>query len=235
MPFSSFRKFGEIYDTNKFLTSLNGVIKIAMYQPSVVLSKNFTLTRVPNLVSEEFVTTKVEPLFKRKGNLKLVTYFPSPTVPKIEGPKHMNAVSCLAVFEALKLQAGLQEIVESMLKSLITLSQKSDGKFIAVDLRLEMLESKGCHKSGPYGRKSCFSPLEIGQFLQKIGFKRDATIYLTQNGWRSSLDALTNIYPSTYTKVRLLFPMLVHTYAVLPMIMFVENTLLPPYQKLFIN
>lgn len=198
------RKFGEIYDVHKFVTSLDGLIKIANYQPPEVSSEKLTLARVPYGVSEDYVTAKVEPLFKRKGNLKLVTYFPTSTMTKIEGLKYMNSISCLAVFEALRLQAGLQEVVDSMLESLRTLSRKSDGQFIAVDLRVEMLGTKGCQETGANGRKSCFSALEIGQFLKKIGFQRDTTIYLTQNGWHNSLDALTDIYPNTYTKESLI-------------------------------
>lgn len=201
------------------MTSLDGLIRIANYQPAEVSSGKLTLARVPNAVSNKFITEKVKPLYKRKGNLKLVTYFPSSTTTKI-GPKNMDSISCLAVFEALHLQRGLQEIVDLMLESLRTMSQKLNHQFIAVDLRVEVLGTKGCRKTGANGRQSCFSALEIGQFLKKIGFKRDTVIYLTHNGWHNSLDALTDIFPNTHTKVKLLFSTLGHNYAVLVIIIF---------------
>lgn len=97
---------------------MNGVIKIANTQPAEVSGEKPTLAMVPNGASEEYVTSKIEPLFNRKGNLKLVTYFPTSTMTNLEITKYMNSVSCLAVFEALQLQAGLQEVVDSMLESL---------------------------------------------------------------------------------------------------------------------
>ncbi|CAI9766426.1 unnamed protein product [Fraxinus pennsylvanica] len=41
---------------------------------------------------------------------------------------------------------------------------------------------------------------KIGEFLKKIGFHKETTIYLTQTGWRSRLDELKNIFPNTFTK-----------------------------------
>jgi len=91
-------------------------------------------------------------------------------------------------------------VVESMVERIRALSRKSDGQFVAVDLRVEMLEKKGCQGSGAHGMKSCYSPQEVSLFLRKIGFDKDTTIYLTQSRWDSSLDALKEFFPRTYTK-----------------------------------
>ena len=42
-------------------------------------------------------------------------------------------------------------------------------------------------------------------FLKKIGFDKDTLVYLTESRWQSSFDALKDLFPKTYTKVRDLF------------------------------
>lgn len=104
------------------------------------------------------------------------------------------------MFGTLELQPEVNEVVDSMVERLRTLSRKSDGQFLAVDLRVDMLENKNCQ-----GTKSCFGTQEVSEFLQKIGIDKDTTIYLTQSRWDSSLNALKKFFPKTYTKVRYFF------------------------------
>ncbi|KAJ6983753.1 hypothetical protein NC653_026535 [Populus alba x Populus x berolinensis] len=115
-----------------------------------------------------------------------------------------DPVACLAMFGTLELQPEVNEVVDSMIERLRTLSRKSDGRFIAVDLRVEILDKKGCHGSSATGTKSCFNAQEIAIFLRKIGFGKDTTIYLTQPRWDESLDVLKDIFPKTYTKESIL-------------------------------
>ncbi|XP_059636139.1 protein MANNAN SYNTHESIS-RELATED 1-like [Cornus florida] len=184
------RNFEEIYDVKRLIRNLDGVITIAKYQP---MKASSTIVRVPNWVSEDYIAANVEPLFRWKKILKLETYFPSLTMTKGEKTGYLDSYSCLGLFGILQLQPGMQELVDSMVGRLGTLSQKSKGRFIALDL------GKVCWESGVMGR-SCYNAWEIGEFLKRIGFHRDTTIYLTQSGWHRSLDALRDIYPRTYTK-----------------------------------
>ncbi|GFZ04387.1 O-fucosyltransferase family protein [Actinidia rufa] len=166
------RNFGDVYDLENFVKSLDGVVRVAKHQPAEVSAQNLAVARVPNRVAESHITEHIEPIFREKGNIRLATYFPS-----------------------------VHEVVSLIIERLRTLSRKSDGQFIAVDWRVEMLEKKGCRGSGATGTKTCFSPEEIVLFLRKIGFGKDTTIYLTQSRWDSSLDALKDFFPRTYTKV----------------------------------
>ncbi|KAI8544813.1 hypothetical protein RHMOL_Rhmol08G0324100 [Rhododendron molle] len=191
------RNFGGIYDIDKFVKSLYGVVRVAKYQPPDISSQNLAVVRVPNRVSENHIAEQINPIFRTKGNIRLATYFPSVNMRKTEEISNLNSLACLAMFGTLELQPEVHEVVESIIERLRTLSRKSDGQFIAVDLRVEMLEKKGCQRSGA---KSCYSPEEIALFLRKIGFDKDTTIYLTQSRWDSSLDALKDFFPRTYTK-----------------------------------
>lgn len=191
------RKFEEIYDVEKFMRNLDGVVKVVKDLPDGVSIRDFDVVRVPNRVTEDYITEQIKPTFESKGNLRLATYFPSVNMRKTSTS---DPVACLATFGTLELQSEVNEVVNSMIDRLQTLSRKSDGKFVAVDLRIEMLERKGCHASGSSGTKSCYTAQEIAIFLRKIGFDEDTTIYLTQSRWDNSLDILKDIFPKTYTK-----------------------------------
>ncbi|KAF8392834.1 hypothetical protein HHK36_021073 [Tetracentron sinense] len=196
----SSRNFQEIYDVEKFLKSLDGVVRVTKDQPAEVSTGKLAVVRVPNRVTEDHIAEHIESIFRKRGNLRLATYFPSVNMRKREENKYLDSVACLAMFGTLDLQPEVHEVVDSMVGRLRTLSRKSDGHFIAVDLRVEILEKAACQGSGGAGRKSCYNAQEIGVFLRKIGFNRDTTIYLTQSSWHSSLDALKDIFPKTYTK-----------------------------------
>ncbi|GMY38433.1 protein MANNAN SYNTHESIS-RELATED 1-like [Fagus crenata] len=193
------RSFGDIYDVEKFVKSLDGVVRVAKDQPSKISSRNLAVVKVPNRVTEDYIVQNVEPVYKQKGNIRLVTYFPSVNMRKTKTSKSAS-VACLAMFGTLQLQPEINEVVDSMIERLRTLSRKSDGQFIAVDLRVDMLEKKGCHENGDTGRKSCYTAQELADFLRKTGFDKDTPVYLTESRWQNSLDALKDHFPKTYTK-----------------------------------
>ncbi|KAL0012755.1 hypothetical protein SO802_007863 [Lithocarpus litseifolius] len=194
------RNFGDIYDVENFVKSLDGVVKVAKDQPSEISTRNIAVVKVPNRVTEDYIVEHVEPVYKQKGSIRLVTYFPSVNMRKSVKTSSTSSVACLAMFGSLQLQPEIQEVVDSMVERLRTLSRKSDGQFIAVDLRVDMLEKKGCHENGDTGRKTCYSAQELAEFLKKTGFDKDTPVYLTESRWQSSLDALKDLFPKTYTK-----------------------------------
>ncbi|PWA62620.1 GDP-fucose protein O-fucosyltransferase [Artemisia annua] len=62
------RNFGDIYDIEKFVNSLDGVVKVVKTQPSELLSsENLVVLKVPNRVTEDYIADNIEPAFKSKG------------------------------------------------------------------------------------------------------------------------------------------------------------------------
>ncbi|KAI3775180.1 hypothetical protein L1987_49749 [Smallanthus sonchifolius] len=192
-----FRNFGDIYDIEKFVSSLKGVVKVVRTPHGELSSENIAVLRIPNRVTEDYIASNIEPVFKTKGNVRLATYFPSVNMkkPRIPESEERNSVGCLAMFGTLKLQSEVQEVVDSMVDRLKTLSRKSGSEFVAIDLRLDMLEQKGCQ-----GSKKCYGPQEIAGFLKKLGIDKNSVVYLTQSRWDSSLDSIKDFFPKTYTK-----------------------------------
>ncbi|CAI9766642.1 unnamed protein product [Fraxinus pennsylvanica] len=193
------RYFGEIYDVEKFVASLDGIVQVAKVKPAGISNMKVTDVRVPDRVSEDFITSTIKPIFRTKRNLRLATYFDVSSVEKSKETMHSNAYQCLASFGSLKLQSDLIELVDSMVGTLRSMSQKMGGRFVAIDLRFDMLGNKRCHEN-VVSSKRCYNAEEIGEFLKKIGFHKETTIYLTQTGWHSRLDALRDIFPNTFTK-----------------------------------
>ncbi|KAJ8756293.1 hypothetical protein K2173_025105 [Erythroxylum novogranatense] len=194
------RKFEEIYDVGKFVRSLDGSVKVIKDLPDDISIRSFSVVRVPNRVTEDYIVEQIEPIFRTKGNIRLATYFPSVNMRKTIQTSGSESVLCLAMYGALELQPEVNEVVASMVERLKTLSRKSDGRFVAVDLRVEMLEKKGCHQTGASRAKNCYNAQEIAIFLRKIGFDKDTTVYVTQSRWDDNLDVLKDIFPKTYTK-----------------------------------
>lgn len=180
--------------------------------PSHVTTKKIAAVKVPNRVTEDYIARHVEPIYRSKGNVRLATYFPSINMRKSGKKGDTDSIACLSMYGSLELQPEIHDLVDSMVERLRTLSRKSDGQFIAVDLRVEMLNKKGCQGNDDNdGEKTCFNAQEIAVFLRKIGIDKDTTIYLTQSRWDDSLDSLKDLFPKTYTKVSYLF-LFLHLY-----------------------
>ncbi|KAG5016428.1 hypothetical protein JHK85_022564 [Glycine max] len=194
------RNFEDIYDANVFMKSMEGVVRVVKDLPSHVTTHKIAAVKVPNRVTEEYIAQHVEPIYRSKGSVRLATYFPSINMKKAGEKSDADSVACLAMYGSLELQQETHDLVDSMVERLKTLSRKSDGQFIAVDLRVEMLNKKGCQGSDSEKEKSCFNAQEVAVFLRKIGFEKDTTIYVTQSRWDESLDSLKDLFPKTYTK-----------------------------------
>ncbi|XP_015081704.1 protein MANNAN SYNTHESIS-RELATED 1-like [Solanum pennellii] len=197
------RQFGDIYDIERFMTSLDGTIQVVKDPPMEASKVNITNIKVPFIVTKDFIESKIKPLFKAKGNLMLTTNLSPSTMSKAKeiikkDNIKMDPNACLAIFGSLELQQELNQLVSSMIGTLRSLSYKTNGQFVAMDLKVESLGNL-C-KGNVIKTKDCFEAKDIGEFLKKIGYQRHTTIYLTQSGWHSSLDEFRKIFPNTFTK-----------------------------------
>lgn len=198
------RTFQEMYDIEKFIKSLEGVVKVAKPKTAESFTRGAAVVKVPHRVTEHHVVEHIKPILQEKGSIRLATYFPSINMRKTNEKKDVDSVACLAMYGTLELQPEVHEVIDSMLERLRTLSRKSFGQFIAVDLRVDMLQKKGCQANAGSEKRSCYNAQEVGIFLRNIGFDRDTTIYVTQSRWHSGLDALKKFFPNIYTKESIL-------------------------------
>nr|GMC51999.1 protein MANNAN SYNTHESIS-RELATED 2-like [Ipomoea batatas] len=155
------RNFGDIYNVENFVKSLDGVVKVATSPPPRLSAKNLAVVKVPSRVSEEDIADTIEPVFREKGNLRLATYFPSVNMKKSSEKKNIDSIACLGMFGTLELQPEVSEVVDLMVERLRTLSRKSSGQFIAVDLRESIM---------PIDKKAKFLDADASELEKAIDF-----------------------------------------------------------------
>ncbi|EYU18195.1 hypothetical protein ABFS82_10G068300 [Erythranthe guttata] len=198
------RNFKELYDVEKFTKTLTGVVRVEKTPPKEISKERLPIIKVPYMVSEEYVASNIKPIFKNETrNLKIVTYFNNNSSPYDKIINRESDYQCLAMYESLKPQKELQELIDSMVGTLRSMSKKTNGRFVSVDLRAEMFTETSCKllgSSGGHNKRWCYNGERIGEFLKKIGFHEDTTVYLTQTGWDTSLNALRDVFPNTFTK-----------------------------------
>lgn len=195
------RKFQDMYDVQKFTRSLDGVVKVAHELPDEFSAKKPAVIRVPNRVTEDFITETIQPIFQTNSYLRLAIIFSSVSLkPKGTNNKDLDSTACLATFSGLELKPEFSKVAKQMLDRLKELSNKSDGKVLAVDMQTDLLGKKICKTSSGARRKGCYNPQEVMDFLKKVGFSANTTIYLTETWWHKGLNTLKEVFPNTYTK-----------------------------------
>ncbi|XP_024962708.1 protein MANNAN SYNTHESIS-RELATED 1-like [Cynara cardunculus var. scolymus] len=190
------RGFDEIYDVEKFITSMSGVVHVETRKhPELKLVS----VRVPYNANRNYILTNIQPLFYTTQYLRVITYFPSSTTSQGKVDKDMNPHSCWATFEALHLNPELQEVLDSIVGKIK--GHGLNGQFIAIDYKGEIVGTSACRNDGMNRIKSCYNPMEIAQFLRRVGYQKDTTIYVTdQSRSDNGLNVLKDFYPNTFTK-----------------------------------
>ncbi|KAL3743966.1 hypothetical protein ACJRO7_013249 [Eucalyptus globulus] len=194
------RKFTEIYDAEEFANRWSGVIKVARNQWALASSRKLLVVKVPYMVSKYYIRTHIKPLFKAEGSLRLETPLSSINMKRAEGTNILDPITCLVIFRTLQLQTEVRQLVNRMIGRLKTSGGESNGQFIAVDLRVEALQSNSCQQSGSAEMKFCYHAQDVGEFLTKIGISNETPIYVTRSRWHKNLKPLKDIFPRTYTK-----------------------------------
>lgn len=192
------RNFSDIYDDQKFINSLKGVVIVARNQPIEDSGRKPPIVRVPSMVAEAYIKAHIKPLFQQYGSLRISTYFPSTNTRKIEPTEHLDPTTCLAMFGALQLQPHVRGIVDGMIQKLVKSGEGPKGRIVAVDLRDGILHSRSCRREG---ETNFCDAKEVGEFLRKAGFGPETAIYIARSRRQVNLDPLRDLFPRTFTKV----------------------------------
>ncbi|XP_057859978.1 protein MANNAN SYNTHESIS-RELATED 1 [Cryptomeria japonica] len=197
-------KFEQIYDADKFIDSLSGVVKVARQLPNNKIARKTVIVRIPHRVTEQYISENVEPLFRKKRSIMLSIVFPSIDMKIKQGSNsEMESIRCLGMYGALEFRPEIRMVGDKMLKKLRDAEDGSSRHFVAVDLRMDILLHRGCENADgslKSGTKKCFGAQDVGIFLRKIGFQEDTPLYLTESTWHENLNSLKDIFPNVYTK-----------------------------------
>jgi len=146
---------------------------VARNQWALASSRKLLVVKVPYMVSKYYIRTHIKPLFKAEGSLRLETPLSSINMKRAEGTNILDPITCLVMFRTLQLQTEVRQLVNQMIGRLKTSGGESDGQFIAVELRVEALQSNSCQQSGSAEMKFCYHAQDVGEFLTKIGISTE--------------------------------------------------------------
>nr|ABR18129.1 unknown [Picea sitchensis] len=198
-------QFDKIYDTSKFIASLQNIVRVVGRIPDDMSSISPTVISVPYRVTHDYIDEHIRPVFNQKTVIILDSFFPNINLKAKEGENiELEALRCLVMYKAVQFHSQLLKLGGRIVNRMREAGEMSEGRFIAVDLRVDLLQRKGCTNSTSEHDKSktkkCVTALEVGEFLKELGFPTDTAIYLTQSRWDATLDPLREIFPNVYTK-----------------------------------
>jgi|SRR5688500_8037473 hypothetical protein len=70
-----YKKFQDMYNVDKFVRSLDGVVEVIDEIPDEVSAKKPAVIKVPNRVTESFIMDTIQPIFQKKQVLKTCGHF----------------------------------------------------------------------------------------------------------------------------------------------------------------
>lgn len=197
-------QFEKIYDTSNFITSLQNIVRVVGRLPDDMSSVAPTPLTIPYRVTPDYIDEHVRPIFNQKVVIILESFTPNVNSKEKERENaELEAVRCLVMYKALRFHSQLIKLGGRILNRMREAGEMADGHFIALDLRVDLLQRKGCNGNISelnISKSKCVSTVEVGKFLKELGFPAYTAIYLTQSRWDPSLDPLREYFPNVYTK-----------------------------------
>ncbi|CAH8361527.1 unnamed protein product [Eruca vesicaria subsp. sativa] len=159
--------FGDIYDEDHFISSLDGYVKVVRHVPDEVMARfDYNLTSIPSIRVQAWATVKyyngeVYPVLKEHGVIRI-----SPFANRLamSVPPYIQLLRCIANYKALKFSLPISTLAEKLVDRMVEKSSETGGKYVAVHLRFEedMVAFSCCLYEGGRAEKS-----EMDVFRQK--------------------------------------------------------------------
>lgn len=133
-------EFGDIYDEDHFISTLNDYIKVVKELPAELMERydsnisNIQNLRVQAWAPPRYYLEEVYPvLFKQR----VVRISPFANRLSMHLPSHLQFLRCFSNYEALRFSLAISALAKKLVKRMIERSSNSDGKYISVHLRFE--------------------------------------------------------------------------------------------------
>ncbi|MCO5598984.1 hypothetical protein L7F22_053083 [Adiantum nelumboides] len=198
LPTGGFKK---LYNVDNFVSKLSGVVQVMASLPAEWKRVKPEIVKVPYKVTPEYIEDRVSPVFSEKRVIQVTSMQSTSSPVKDPSTEEMQAIRCLVTYSALQFHPRVKELGEQAVSSLREVS--GSDHFIAVDLRVDLLNQIGCRQPETSRSKRCFDASDVATFLRRVGFSSGVPIYITQSTWDQSLDALRDMFPKVFTKDRI--------------------------------
>nr|XP_010930931.1 O-fucosyltransferase 10 [Elaeis guineensis] len=133
-------KFGDIYDEDHFISSLDGHVRVIRRLPETVIERfGYNISNIPNLKVKarapvSYYLTEASPVLREHGVIRI-----SPFANRlaIEIPPDIQSLRCLANYKALRFSVPIVTIAKKLVDRMVEKSSNNGGKYMAVHLRFE--------------------------------------------------------------------------------------------------
>ncbi|KAI9097939.1 hypothetical protein K1719_025710 [Acacia pycnantha] len=133
-------EFGDIYDEDHFLSTLEGYVKVVKELPEVLMERynynisNITTIRVQAWAPVSYYLGVVYPIMQKEGVIRI-----SPFANRLamNVPPHIQFLRCLTNYKALRFASSISILAKKLVNQMIQKSSRTGGKYVAVHLRFE--------------------------------------------------------------------------------------------------
>ncbi|KAI3969098.1 hypothetical protein MKW92_005261 [Papaver armeniacum] len=132
--------FGDIYDTDHFISTLKNHVTVIRELPKVLLEQydyyisNILNIRVKAWAPVSYYLGEVQSVLHEKGVIRIA---PFANRLAMEIPPNFQYLRCLTNYKALKFADPISALAEQLVRRMIEKSTKTGGKYVAVHLRFE--------------------------------------------------------------------------------------------------
>ncbi|XP_062146448.1 O-fucosyltransferase 10-like [Alnus glutinosa] len=133
-------EFGDIYDEDHFIATLEGYVKVVKKLPEVLMeSYDYNITDVPTFhvqawASVGYYLGEVYPVLQKQGVIRIA---PFANRLAMNVPPHIQSLRCLTNYEALRFSSPISILAKKLVNRMIEKSSRTGGKYVSIHLRFE--------------------------------------------------------------------------------------------------
>ncbi|KAK7275686.1 hypothetical protein RIF29_16807 [Crotalaria pallida] len=152
-------EFGDIYDEDHFISSLDGYVKVVKELPEALMERhNYNMSNITNIRVHAWAPVSyymgvVYPVLQKEGVIRIA---PFANRLAMSVPPHIQFLRCLTNYKALRFTSSISTLAKKLVNRMIEKSSRTGGKYIAVHLRFEedMVAFSCCIYDGGEAEKS---------------------------------------------------------------------------------
>lgn len=133
-------EFGDIYDEEHFITTLQDHVKIVRKLPMEVMEKyDFNISNIPNFRVQAWASASyyLEEVYPVLLDQRVIRIAPFANRLAMNLPPNIQFLRCLANYEALRFSSPIITLANKLVNRMTANSSNSDGKYVSIHLRFE--------------------------------------------------------------------------------------------------
>lgn len=151
-------EFGDIYDEDHFIASLEGYVKVVRQLPEILMERyDHNVTNIPNFrvqawASVSYYQTEVYPVLRAQGVIRIA---PFANRLAMNVPPYIQLLRCIANYKALRFSSPITTLAKKLVERMLEKSLNTGGKYVSVHLRFEedMVAFSCCQYDGGEAEK----------------------------------------------------------------------------------